>query len=122
MQSVLSQASSSDVKAVPFPHLIIEGALDPNYYRKLMGEFPSIDTVNRKNRKLLNNDATFLGTVDVLAAQEFSDEWKQFFRYHASVEFLEETLALIGKSVIAIHPNLAPLLASPRQSKVGIES
>lgn len=120
MQSVLSRASPADVTLAPFPHLVIKDALEPGYYRKLMSEFPGIESVNKKNRKLANNDATFLGAADIIDSTEFSDDWKKLFRYHVSADFLKEAAALIGKPAIAMHSSLAPFLSILEKKTVGI--
>jgi hypothetical protein len=120
MQSVLSRATTADVKTSPFPYLVIKDALDSNYYAKLMSEFPTLETVNRNKRKLTNNDATFLGVSDVLASPEFTNEWKDFFRLHTSMDFLAQAFALIGKPAAAIHPAVAPIVSTVRERKLAM--
>ena len=120
MQSVLSKATIGDVKTDPFPHLVIKNALDATYYTELMSAFPSLEIVNQKNRKLANNDATFLGAYDVLASSEISDEWKDFFRFHTSMDFLAQAMELLREPVAAIHPSIAPIVSGVRERKLAI--
>jgi hypothetical protein len=120
MQSVLSKATIGDLKTDPFPHLVIKDALETSYYTKLMSAFPSLETVNRKRRNLSNNDATFLGAHDVLASSEISDDWKDFFQFHTSMDFLAQAIAILGKSVAALHPSIAPIMSGVRDRKLAI--
>lgn len=120
MLSVLSKAKIKDVKTDPFPHLVIQDALDPAYYLELMSAFPSIETVNGEKRRLANNDATFLGAFDVLASPTISDEWKDFFRFHTSMDFFAQTIGIFGKSVAALHPSIAPEISDVREGKLAI--
>lgn len=120
MLSVLSKATIGDLKPDPFPHLVIKNALDDAYYSELMSTFPSIEVVNRNKRKLTNNDDAFLGAHDVLASSEISDQWKDFFRFHTSMEFLAQGMELVRKPVAALHPSIAPIVAQVRDRKLAI--
>jgi hypothetical protein len=120
MQSVLSKATIGDVKTDPFPHLVIEDALDASYYNALMSEFPTLDVVNQGKRKLTNNDATFMGASDVLASSDISSEWKHFFRFHTSMDFLAQAMELVGKRVAAIHPAIEPIVSRVHEYKLAI--
>jgi len=118
--SVLSKATTGDLKTDPFPHLVIKDALDTTYYTKLMSTFPSLEIVNGEKRKLSNNDATFLGAFDVLESSEISDEWKDFFRFHTSMDFVAQAMGLIGKPVAALHPSIASIVSEVRERKLAI--
>lgn len=120
MQSVLSKAKTGDVRADPFPHLVIQDALDPTYYGKLVSAFPDLEQVNADKRKLKNNDATFLGAVDVEVSPGISDDWKDFFRFHTSMDFFTQTMGIIGKSVAALHPSVAPIVSDLGQRKLAL--
>ena len=120
MQSVLSKATIGDLKTDPFPHLVIKDALDTAYYMKLMSAFPSLDIVNGKKRKLSNNDDTFLGAFDALTSSDISDDWKSFFRFHTSMDFLAHAMGLIGKPAAACNPSIAPIVTGVRERKLAI--
>lgn len=120
MLSVLSKATIGDLKTDPFPHLVIKDALDTTYYTKLMSAFPSLEIVNAEKRKLTNNDDTFLGAFDALASPKISDEWKDFFRFHTSMDFLAQAMGLIGKPAAAYHPSIASIVSGVRERKLAI--
>lgn len=120
MLSVLSKATIGDLKTDPFPHMVIKDALDTTYYTKLMSDFPALEIVNRQKRKLTNNNDTFLGAFDALASSKISDEWKGFFRFHTSMDFLAQAIGLIGKPAAACHPSIASIVAGVRERKLAI--
>ena len=118
--SVLSKATIGDLKTDPFAHLVIKDALDSAYYAKLMSDFPSIATVNEEKRRLVNNDDTYLGAFDVLTSSKISKEWKEFFRFHTSMDFLAQAMGLIGKAAASYHPSIASIISGVRERKLAI--
>lgn len=120
MLSVLAKAKIGELKTEPFPHLIIKDALDTTYYTKLMSTFPSLEIVNGEKRRLTNNDDTSLGAFDALASSEISDEWKDFIRFHTSMDFLAQAMGIIGKSAAAYHPSIAPIVSGVRERTLAL--
>lgn len=118
MQSVLAKAKGAKLTLDPFPHLVIPDALESSYYEKLMKDFPPPSVINVKNKALVNNTDCFMGAVDVEKSNGVSAEWKEFFRYHTSHEFLKEALALAGSEAGKLHPALKPVLADVRKEQV----
>jgi len=120
MQSVLSKATARNVETEPFPHLVIENALDASYYATLMSSFPTLEVVNGTKGKLPNNIKVALGASEVLASSEISDEWRAFFRFHTSMDFLAQAMDLIAKPVAVIHPRIEPVVSRVREQKLAI--
>jgi hypothetical protein len=118
VRSVLEKARGAKLALSPFPHIVIPDALDADYYQELMREFPTIETVNVKNKALRNNDDCFMGAVDVSKSAQVSSTWKEFFAYHTSREFLMEALALAGSAATQLHPALSAVLAGMRKEDV----
>ncbi len=118
MQSVLAKAKGAKLTLEPFPHLVIHDALESSLYEKLMSEFPSPAVVNVKNKALVNNTDCFMGAADVAKSPSISSDWKDFFHYHTSHEFLKEALALVGGEAARLHPSLKPVLADVRKEQV----
>ncbi len=118
MQSVLAKAKNAKLVSEPFPHIVIENALDASYYTKLAQQFPDISVVNVKGKPLRNNDDCFMGTVDALKSPQVAPDWKDFFRYHTSHEFLLEALQLVSNDAVKLHPSLAGDLAQVDKSQV----
>lgn len=118
VQSVLAKAKGKPLTAEPFPHIVIPDALEASYYEKLVAEFPSIQTINVKNKALVNNTDCFMGAADVFRSDGVSSAWKEFFRYHTSPAFLKEALALTGDAATKLHPHLKPVLADVSDEQV----
>jgi hypothetical protein len=118
MQSVLAKAKNTKLILDPFPHLVIHDALENSLYERLMSEFPASSVVNVQNRALINNDYTYLGAVEVAKSSIISAEFKEFFRYHTSYDFLKEALELVGDEAVRLHPSLGPILSGVRKEHV----
>ena len=81
MTSVLARAASLTLETDPFPHLLIDNALDPDVYASLAAQFPAADVINRKGRPVRNNHLYLMSAPAVEADPRIAQEWKEFFRY-----------------------------------------
>jgi hypothetical protein len=113
MTSVLSRAGSLTLQTDPFPHLLIDDALDPQVYASLAEQFPSIDIVNRRGRPVKNNHLYLLSAQDVIENERIAQTWRDFFRYHVSVQFWRDALPLIKSQLLTINPGLETLAGRP---------
>jgi hypothetical protein len=104
--SVLVSAASAILQSDPFPHLVIDNALEPALYERLTTHFPDIEAINRTNRPLKSNHPYMLSATEVLSGEGFSPDWKSFFEYHVSQSFWREALSFIKPSLLKIHPEL----------------
>lgn len=111
--SVLARAGSAVFETDPFPHLLIDDALDPAYYDVLAGQFPSIDVVNRRAERIESNHLYLLSAGDVVTHAQVTSAWKDFFRYHVSAQFWREALLLVKSHLLAINPRLEELAGRP---------
>ncbi len=109
MTSVLGRAGSLTLQTEPFPHLLIDDALDPDTYASLAAQFPPIDIVNRRGRRIQNNHLYLLSAADVVADQRIAPIWQEFFRHHVSVQFWRDALPLIKAQLLTINPGLEAL-------------
>lgn len=109
IQSVLAKAKGKNIRRDPFPHLVIPDALDPELYARLDAEFPS-DELMLKGRPPGDNIKHFYGSCEVLTDEKISPLWRNFFKYHTSNEFYQETISLFGNDIRRLHPKLEPRL------------
>ena len=109
MTSVLSRAGALTLATDPFPHLLIDDALEPQIYASLAEQFPSIDIVNRRGRPVKNNHLYLLSAQDVVEDVRIAQAWRDFFRYHVSVQFWRDALPLIKSQLVTINPGLETL-------------
>lgn len=102
--SILSNASSVDIKLEPYPHLIIKNALDPDIYAQLEKQYPDPQIVlNGREKK-----NTWYDYPACLATQNeaISPLWKEFLEYHTSDAFFQDLVALFGDVIIDLYPQL----------------
>jgi len=106
MTSVLARAASLTLETDPFPHLLIDDALDPDVYASLAAQLPGLDIVNHRGRPVRNNRLYQMSARAVEAHPRISAEWKEFFRYHVSPQFWHEALPLLKSHLLTINPDL----------------
>jgi hypothetical protein len=116
MMSVLARAQSLTLETDPFPHLLIDDALDPEMYATLAAKFPSLDVVNRRGRPVKNNHLYLLSAPDVIANERIAPEWREFFRYHVAVDFWRDALSLVKSQLLTINPGLEKLAGRPLEN------
>ncbi len=105
VQSVLARASRADIQTEPFPHLVLEEALEPEYFRELAECFPDLEKV-RNGRPLENNKAYLLNAVEVLPDPEIPQIWRDFFQYHSSQGFFWEMWNFWKDSLAEVYPDI----------------
>jgi len=93
MKTVLHRITRDQIHRDPFPHLIIDGAVEPDIYEQLVATFPSEETLLR-GRPLENNTPYRFSAEHIL--REASDCWREFVRVHTSAAFYREAAALFG--------------------------
>jgi len=113
MINVLSRAAEAKFDLDPFPHVLIDDALDADVYANLAAQFPPLDVVNRRGGRPKNNHLYLLSARDVDAHPQISDDWKAFFRFHVSAAFWRSALPLIRTQLLAIHPDLERIAGRP---------
>ena len=113
MIDLLARARSMTLETDPFPHLLIDDALDAESYAMLASQFPSVDVVNRRGRRVKNNHLYLLSAADVATHPAISAAWKAFFRYPVSVDFWRDVLPLIKSQLLTINPGLESLAGRP---------
>jgi hypothetical protein len=103
MMNILSKASSGDVQANPFPHVVIHNALDPDLYGLLEQEYPP-DTAMIDERGLLNNERYQISAGQAQNHTGISKIWRQFIDYHTSSAFYQEFLSLFTSHIRTTYP------------------
>jgi hypothetical protein len=109
--SVLSRATAADIRLDPFPHLLIENALDPELFDTLSREFPPVEVVTRGTE--LKNGKTGINCIDIVDNEAMSAAWREFCAYHSSREFFSDVTALFGDTIRTLYPFLEEDLGRP---------
>jgi hypothetical protein len=106
--SILSNASAAHIIMDPYPHLVIENALDRDVFDQLACEYPEADIVlgNREKKDTWYDYPACLA-IDNSAITPF---WREFMQYHVSPEFYADVIELFGDAINACHPDLESAL------------
>ncbi len=92
------QATSDEVVAEPFPHVIRQPFLDPEFYARLRADFPAdhlfdreVNVGGRSGRDIYRGDLQ----MDELLTN--SEAWRAFHDFINSEAYLHKTIELFGK-------------------------
>ncbi|WP_341676584.1 2OG-Fe(II) oxygenase [Niveibacterium sp. SC-1] len=117
--SILSNAARSDLVLDPYPHLLIENALDPQVFAQLAAHFPEDDIV-RDGRPEAERWFDY-PACKVLHDTAIAPIWQDFFRYHTSEAFFRELVALAGDALRRLNPDLEARIGRPLEGfRVGM--
>lgn len=105
IQSVLARADASMVREKPYPHLVLENALEPELYGALAAEYPPIDLFSQ-GKPYRSNRVMFVKAASILGGEAVSPLWCSFTAYHTSSAFYADVLRVFGKHVAAMYPEL----------------
>ena len=116
--SILSNASKADLRLDPFPHLMIENALDPEVFAELAASFPDDDLV--VDGRTVKDTWFDYPACKVVKDQRLSPMWRDFFSHHTSASFFAEVVDLAGDAVRKLYPDLESRVGRPmNEFKVG---
>jgi len=119
MKSILHKVTRADVVLRPFPHVVVDGALEEDLYAQLSSTFPSSEAI-LDGRAIENNAPYRMPAARLLSDWRVADEWKEFARCHTSAAFFAEVLSIFGDAIRELHPAL-PSLDDARTSIRGAE-
>jgi len=105
MKSVLAKAAAASVTLDPFPHVVIDDALEPDVYAALVASFPRWQRIVGGERTQ-NNCNYRIGAETILADPDFGSTWRELMALHTSNEFFRDVVALFGDAIRALHPAL----------------
>ncbi len=102
--SILSNAAKINLVRFPYPHIVINDALDKDVYLQLEKEFPK-DAIILDGR--LVKDTWFdYPASKVISDQRISSMWREFFKYHVSQQFFKELVDLSGEQILALNQGI----------------
>src|SRR5262249_31279274 len=103
--NILHRVSRDDVVMEPFPHVVVDDAVEPELYARLAAAFPPAEVVV-DGREVTNNAAYHLRTARLVADARVAPAWKAFARAHTSAEVFREVVEIFGDAIRALHPDL----------------
>ncbi len=119
MKSILHRITRHDVQREPFPHVIVDNALEDDLYVRLADTFPDAETIV-DGQPIENNTPYRMPAARLLADARVAPCWKELVRHHTSEAFFAEVWSIFGDAIRQLHPHLPPL-AGARTSVRGAE-
>ena len=102
MHTILDKITSSDVVTNPFPHVIVENALDEDLYLQLAECFPQ-ELLPEANQ---GNAYTYYKARKALREKKINRLWYEFIKLHTSNVFYQRFLEVFGYPLLNLHPDL----------------
>lgn len=98
MRTLLTGVSAADIRRDPFPHIIIQNALDPAFYAALADSFPPFSRIawDGPPSRIPNNRRVALMAQTILDAPDLPSCWKHFAGLHSSPDFLVQVETLFA--------------------------
>jgi len=94
--SLLKNFKKSNLKVENFPHIIIENALDPYFYRKLSDTFPDVSLFT-KGKEIKDNFRYDIWCKDL--DNEINEVWRDFITYHSSNHFFYSVISAFNEQI-----------------------
>lgn len=113
MQSILHGLTPDDIDHDPFPHVVVDHALDPELYGELEAALPPAEDLLR-GRVPENNTPYRYSAEHILAGA--SPLWREFTRLHTSRAFFAEVIALFGDTIRTLHPTIEERIGKPLEA------
>lgn len=102
--SILSGFDRAKVFSEPYPYIVIENALPAELYSSLEASFPGVDVVT-DGREVKDTWYDY-AACKVVKDERLTEQWRDFFRYHASGDFFAELVEKLGDRIRGLHPDL----------------
>jgi len=119
VQSVLSRVTSADLVLEPFPHVVVQDALDPALCERLVAEFPPLRVLTGSERSPSNRRFSYPARR-ALSNPEIPEPWRELVRVHTGQAFLEELVALFAPAIRAEYPALERRLGPLSALRAGV--
>lgn len=105
--SVLGKVTRDMVRLHPFPHVVIENALDPALFAALLATFPE-SKIFLEDNEPGSNKYFWLRAHRAIQEPKVHQLWKDFVEFHTSIEFFHDVLRVFEDAIAAEYPALAP--------------
>jgi hypothetical protein len=104
MNSVLTGVGSERVVSEPFPHVVIENAIDDELCMELLNQFPPLEVV-AQGADLGTNSRFSLPAHLAQKDEAVAAVWKEMVQAHVGPHFLDELIAVFGDAIRQSYPS-----------------
>ena len=119
MDSPLAGATPEQVSDRPYPHLVLDRAIDPEVSRRLLAELPPLEAVT-KTAEYPSNQGYALPAHEALEHAEVSPLWRDLIRSCLTREFLAEVDDLFRDELRSRFPRLAEEIGELGSMRIGL--
>ena len=105
MKSILHKATAAAVEHDPFPHVVIDDALEPDLYAALVASFPNWKSFVADG-KTQNNCNYRISSKELLTVGRHASAWRELATLHTSTEFFRDVIDVFGDAIRTVHPAL----------------
>ncbi|MDT4967177.1 MAG: hypothetical protein QOJ64_1914 [Acidobacteriota bacterium] len=116
--SLLSNLTPDDVIARPFPHVVIENAIDEQLCLQLIREFPPQEVFTGGRRTRSNQKFIHTGAI-ALSNPDLSDRWKSFILDHLQPSIWDDMLRLFEPYLLRTYPDFEERFGRLEDLRVG---
>ena len=114
--SVLSRAHRADIETEPFPHIIINDALDPDTFLRLRASRPDFRRIAWAGDPPDNKRFPY-GTFQVLNDPTLDPVWPEFCRAHTGLDMFQDVMELFRDH---LEPRLQAWLDAGHPRTIGV--
>src|SRR5262245_21742220 len=112
VHSLVAHLHPHDIRADPFPHIVAQPALPPDYSEELADAFPSmVDIIG--SARLKNNHAYRIAASSHEQIHLVPWIWREFLDYHCSTPYLRELLRLWDGALAQEYPAFERMAGKP---------
>lgn len=119
--TLLNGVKPESVTLEPYPHLVLENALESGLRRELIDGFPSLD-VFTGGRDMGENTKIYYPAVKACDDPRVAEVWKSFLQEHLTADFYRQIAQVFGPAIRQELPDLEATFGKPLESfTVGID-
>jgi hypothetical protein len=120
IQSIISRVTKDDIRRDPFPHVVVENALNDELYEALAKSMPTAEYIGERiGKEIVSNERYNYVSEHLLNDPAVDQVWKDFVTYHASERFLHQFLGLFHEDLVAANPGVEEKTGPLRELRVG---
>jgi hypothetical protein len=102
--SLLSNITPDRVIAEPFPHVVVENALEPELCRRLIREFPPAESFTR-GKSYRSNHKIYRRGVELLRDWSLSGAWREIVAEHLEPPLWHDLVRLFRPHLLREYPD-----------------
>jgi hypothetical protein len=121
MQSILSRIEPDQVDVSPFPHVVVQNAIEAEHADRLLREFPPLELFT-KGQNTAANKKIYYTAARALTDEKLTEAWTNAVKVHSQPSEWREALRIFAPHLDREHPGIRQILGDLENLSVGIRS